>query len=360
MSHKQKPTSTSSNSKTERRPARKQAISPFKGFNPLEGLTMDGIKERFRAVMQSTPDGIIITNNEQMIDSWNRGARMLFGYEDNEIFGKHITKIIPFEDGNDLKGTKNMPIVYLINGKAVELEGIKRDGMKVPLEVSVSTWETHKETFKVVVIRDITKQKNAIERLRKSIDGTIRALSTAVEIRDPYTAGHQRRVAQLACAMARKIGFSKDQIEGIRVASEIHDIGKISIPSEILAKPRKLSAVEFEMIKEHPTDGYNILSSIDFPWPIADIVLQHHERIDGSGYPNALSGNEILTEAKIIAIADTVEAMASHRPYREARGLTIALEELLKNSGISYDSELVEICLRLFKEEKFEFNDRKS
>ena len=359
MSQNQKPISTSKNSKTRKKPVRR-GISPFKGFNPLEGLTTDGIKERFRAVMQSTPDGIIITNNEQMIDTWNRGARMLFGYEDNEIFGKHITKIIPFEDGNDLKGTKNMPIVYVINGKAVELEGIKRDGTRVPLEVSVSTWETHKETFKVVVIRDVTRQKNAIEKLRKSIDGTIRALSTAVEIRDPYTAGHQRRVAQLACAIAGNVGLSKDQIEGIRVASEIHDIGKISIPSEILAKPRKLSAVEFEMIKEHPADGYNILSPIDFPWPIADMVFQHHERIDGSGYPNGLSGDEILLEAKIIAIADTVEAMASHRPYREARGLAIALEELVENSGILYDAELVEVCLKLFKEEKFEFSGIKT
>ena len=358
MSQKQKPPSSSENSKTRKKPARR-GISPFKNFKPLEGFTLDEIKERFRAVMQSSPDGIIITNSEQRIDSWNMGARMLFGYEDDQIFGKELKKILPTENG-DLKGTANIDKVYLINGKAVELEGIKSDGTKVPLEVSVSTWETHKETFKVIVIRNITKQKNAIEKLRKSIDGTIRALSTLVEIRDPYTAGHQRKVAQLACAIASRMGLPKNQIEGIRVASEIHDIGKISIPSEILAKPRKLSAVEFEMIKEHPADGYNILSSIDFPWPIADMVLQHHERIDGSGYPNGLSGEEILLEAKIIAIADTVEAMASHRPYREARGLNIALEELVENSGISYDSELVEVCLRLFKDEKFGFNDTKS
>jgi len=335
---------------------RKRGINPFKGFKPTEHLTLDEIRKRFRAVMQSTPDGIIITNSEQKIDTWNMGARVLFEYEDEEIFGYHITKIIPIEDGNDLKGTRNMARTYMINGKAIELEGVKRDGTKVPLEVSVSTWETQKETFKVVVIRDVTKQKDAMEKLEKTLQGAVRALSATIEKRDPYTAGHQRRVAELACAICKEIDLSEDEITGIRIAGEIHDIGKIAIPSELLTNPRKLSDVEFNMIKAHTEVGYDILKSIEFPWPIAEIVLQHHERLDGSGYPRGLSGSEILPEARIIAVADVVEAMASHRPYRSSLGINVALEEILKNSGVLYDSEMVEVCLRLFKEKRFEFD----
>jgi putative nucleotidyltransferase with HDIG domain len=180
-------------------------------------------------------------------------------------------------------------------------------------------------------------------------------LTMTVEYRDPYTSGHQQRVADLASAIATEMGFQKDKIMGIRMAGVLHDIGKIAIPVEILSKPGRLSKTEFELIKNHSQVGCDILNSIKFPWPLSQIILQHHERIDGSGYPNGLLGQEILIEDKILGLADVVEAMASHRPYRPALGIDKALEEISINKGKFYDAVVVNACLRIFKDKKFEF-----
>jgi putative nucleotidyltransferase with HDIG domain len=179
-------------------------------------------------------------------------------------------------------------------------------------------------------------------------------MARAVETRDPYTAGHQKQVAGLSCAIARELGLSESHVEGIRVAGIIHDIGKISVPSKVLAKPAKLTELEFGIVKTHPEVGYEILKSIEFPWPIAQMVLQHHERMNGSGYPQGLSGKDILLEARILCVADVVEAMASHRPYRAGLGIESALEEILQNKGTLYDPDVVATCVRLFKEKGFE------
>jgi len=178
---------------------------------------------------------------------------------------------------------------------------------------------------------------------------------SAVEARDPYTAGHQTRSADLARAIATEMGLPSEKIEGIRVAGSIHDIGKLSIPAEILSKPTKLSELEFSLIKEHARRGFEILKDVESPWPLAEIVDQHHERMDGSGYPRNLKGDAILIEARIIAVADVVESMASHRPYRPALGLDAALEELEKNRGTLYDEAVVDACLRLFREKGYRF-----
>jgi putative two-component system response regulator len=191
------------------------------------------------------------------------------------------------------------------------------------------------------------------EKLRKNFEDTVYALSSAVEMRDPYTAGHQERVSKLACAIAREVGFSSAQIEGLRLAGMIHDIGKIKVPQEILSKPGQLSAVDFSVIIIHPKVGFDILCNIDFPYPVAQIVLQHHERIDGSGYPAGLKDEDILPQAKVLAVADVVEAIASHRPYRAALGLNRALSEISKNKGVLFDPDAVEACLRLFREKGF-------
>jgi putative nucleotidyltransferase with HDIG domain len=180
-------------------------------------------------------------------------------------------------------------------------------------------------------------------------------MSKIIESRDPYTAGHQQRVCQLATHIAKELGLPKDKIEGVRIASLIHDIGKIGLPTEILSKPTRLTNIEFDLIKNHSQIGYNILKSIDFFYPIAQIVLQHHERLNGSGYPNNLKGDEILLEVKIIGVADVVEAMSSHRPYRPALGIDKALEEISQNRGILYDPEVVDACIKLFKEKGFKF-----
>jgi putative nucleotidyltransferase with HDIG domain len=211
-------------------------------------------------------------------------------------------------------------------------------------------------------IQDITLLKQTEQQLRQSLKklektfiDTVHSLASLLEMRDAYTAGHQRRVAELASAIAYEMGLSKDQIEGIYMAGLIHDIGKVSVPSEILNKPSRITEPEFDIIKNHSKIGYDILKDIDFPWPVALIILQHHERMNGSGYPQGLKGEDILIEARIMAVADVVEAMASHRPYRPALGLDRALKEIAKGKKILYDAEVVDTCIELFTKKGFKF-----
>lgn len=212
------------------------------------------------------------------------------------------------------------------------------------------------------ILAGIIKHKQAkdeiqqnLHHLRQAVEGSIELTALMVEAKDPYTAGHQRRVSILSCAIAKEMNLSEEQIEGTKIAGLIHDLGKISIPSEILSKPGRITDIEYGLIKNHPQVGYDILKTVKFPWPIAQIVLQHHERMDGSGYPSGLSGEKILIEARILSIADVVEAISSHRPYRPALGIDKALEEISQNRGIFYDPEVVDACLKLFKEKGFKF-----
>jgi len=209
---------------------------------------------------------------------------------------------------------------------------------------------------------DVTERKRAEEELKRYsqklqelIDNITKAIALTTAMRDPYTSGHQQRVTHLACAIAEEMGLNKEMLAEIRVAGSLHDIGKMYIPSEILAKPGKLTDTEFDMIKTHSKVGYDILKTIDFPWPIAPIVLQHHERANGSGYPSGISAKDVLLEARILAVADVVEAMASHRPYRPALGIDKALEEISQKKGLLYDPEVADACLKLFKEKGFKF-----
>jgi len=195
--------------------------------------------------------------------------------------------------------------------------------------------------------------QRALDGLKKSMSVTIQVMVSAIEARDPYTAGHQIRAANLACAIAEEMGLSQEQIEGIRMAGSIHDIGKLAIPAEILTKPTKLTPLEFSLIKEHSTSGHEMLREVESQWPLAEIVFQHHERMNGSGYPRQLKGDEILMEARILAVSDVVESMASHRPYRPSLGIEAALEEIEKNKGILYDDSVVDACLRLFRQKNF-------
>ncbi|MFO7964725.1 MAG: response regulator [Desulfobacterales bacterium] len=206
------------------------------------------------------------------------------------------------------------------------------------------------------MVEERTKSiQNIMEKLRQTLDGMIHTIALTVETRDPYTAGHQRRVADLARAIAVEMELSDEVVEGSYLAGLIHDLGKISIPAEILSKPGLLSKNEFNLIKEHPRIGYEILQDIEFPWPIADIVLQHHERFDGSGYPQGLKGDDILLQARIIAVADVVEAVASHRPYRAALGIDIAMDEIRQNAGTFYDPKITKVCMDLFKNKGYRF-----
>ena len=233
-------------------------------------------------------------------------------------------------------------------------------------DVHASPWlsKTSGKTKGVIKnIRDITYRVEAeqtvaesLKNLRKALNGTVKALANTLASKDPYTAGHQRRVVQLACALAQELGESAHFIEGMRVMGFLHDLGKIAVPGEILSKPSRLSEYEFNLIKVHPQAGYDILKAIDFPWPVALAVLQHHERLDGSGYPHGLLGHDIIREAKILAVADVVEAIASHRPYRPALGIDQAMAEISRYQGVLYDPEVVRACLKLLSEKTFTFH----
>ncbi|MDD5712524.1 MAG: HD domain-containing protein, partial [Smithellaceae bacterium] len=261
------------------------------------------------------------------------------------------------EDRNDLLQmiTDYGPI------KGFETQFYKKDGSVIHVSINMHAIKDEEGGINYVAYaQDVTASKmmeeerrEAFGKLRKSLGATVRAMAMVVETKDPYTAGHQRRVADLARAIANEMNLTVQQIDGIRMASVIHDIGKIAVPAEILSKPSDLSHTEQLLIQEHAIFGYNILKDIEFPWPIARMVLEHHERIDGSGYPNGLKDEDLLLESKIIAVADVVEAIASYRPYRPAHGLERALEEIDSQKGILYDSVVADACLRLFREKGY-------
>jgi putative two-component system response regulator len=213
----------------------------------------------------------------------------------------------------------------------------------------------YRNMLELMVAERTENLQNTLQKLQRTLGGVIHAMALTIEKRDPYTAGHQERVAHLACTMARRMHLSGEQVKGLEMAAHIHDIGKIRVPSEILSRPGKLSDIEFALIKTHPRVGYEILRPIEFPWPVAEIVYQHHEKMDGSGYPRGLSDQEILLEAKILAVADVVEAMAFHRPYRAALGIDKALTEIMKGKGRSYEPKAVNACLDVFKRNHYRF-----
>jgi PAS domain S-box-containing protein len=249
--------------------------------------------------------------------------------------------------------------------KTIVYEILRKDGLRRLVEISVSLIKSPegKPTGFCGIMRDVTERQREMDlqesfnMIRKALGQTVQALSLATEVRDPYTAGHHRRVSDLARSIATEMGISREAIDGIRIAGSIHDIGKISIPSEILSKPAKLTDIEFRIIQTHPQMGYDILKNIDFPWPVAMAIYQHHERINGSGYPRGLTENQIILEAKILAVSDVVEAISSYRPYRRAIGTDDALEEISKNKGILYDAKVVDVCIDLFKKQGYTFKD---
>lgn len=253
-------------------------------------------------------------------------------------------------------------IETLNTGKSQVRENVSPDGTHWHVRCNPVYNDAGELIGTVEISQDVTKIKKAETELQRSLDqtkkligGFIVAIASMVESRDPYTAGHQKRVASLAQAIAREMGLPPEKIDFISTVAFIHDIGKISIPAEILNKPTKLNEVEYTIIKTHPQVGYNILQGIVFPWPIAEIVLYHHERLNGSGYPNGLAGDKLPLETRIISVADVVEAMASHRPYRPAPGIEKALAEITVNRSSLYDPDIVDTCLMLFREQKFRF-----
>ena len=320
-------------------------------------------EEKYRSLVENAREGIFQSTAEGHHITVNQAFANILGYESPEEVIATITDISHQVYVHPDDRIKILQIIEKEGSvKGYEAEFYKKDGSKTWVSINmhaVRDEEGHLLYYQGID-QDVTEKKNMeterqqnIERLKKSLGATINAMAVTVETRDPYTAGHQRRVADLALAISVEMNLKREQIDSIRMASMIHDIGKISIPSEILSKPSKLTNLEFDLIKTHSQSGYDILKDIEFPWPLADFVLQHHERMNGSGYPRNLKGDEIFLEALIMAVADVVEAMASYRPYRPALGVELALEEIEKNKGILYDDAVVNACLKLFREKSY-------
>ena len=300
---------------------------------------------------------IIDPDTGNIIDA-NKAAAVFYGWSREQLKQMKIQEIntlSPEEVKKEMEKARTKKKIHF------EFRHRRVDSSVRDVDVFSSKVEVKGKDLLHSIIHDITDRKLAEEQLRKSLEQLRRAMQTtiqvlvlAVEMKDPYTAGHQRRMTNLARTMATEMGLPPEKIEGLRMAGVIHDIGKISLPTEILSKPAKLSAIELSLIREHVRLGYDILKDVECPWPLAEIVLQHHERMDGSGYPRGLKGEEILIEARILAVADVVEAMASHRPYRPALGIDTALAEIEKNRGLLYDSHAVDTCLRVFREKGYQ------
>jgi PAS domain S-box-containing protein len=320
-------------------------------------------EERYRAILGNIEDGYFEVDLAGNLTFFNDSVCRMVGQTSAELMGMNNRQYTDKENSQILYQAFHKVFSTGEPSKGVEHEIIGKDGTKLYIESSVSLIRNTSGQpigFRGIM-RNITERKQAekqlqdtLESLRKAVGTIFQVMASAVEARDPYTAGHQIRSANLARAIATEMGLSQEKIEGIRIAGSIHDIGKLSIPVEILSKPTKLSELEFSLIKEHARRGYEMLKNVESPWPLAEIVYQHHERMDGSGYPRNLKGEETLIEARILTVADVVESMASHRPYRPGLGIDAALNEIAKNRGIFYDDAVADACLRLFQEKGFQ------
>ncbi len=304
---------------------------------------------RFRSYFDLPLVGIAITSPEKDWLEVNERLSAILGYSWQELKKMTWSELTYFEDLTADVEQFNRVLAGEIDSYVIDKRFIHKSGKTIWTSLAVGCVRKPDGAvdYFVVLVDDITERIMDAGRLRKSLNATVNAIAVTVETRDPYTAGHQRRVADLARNIASEIGLTDHQIEGLALAAVIHDIGKISVPAEILSMPRKLTDAEFSLIKTHVQSGYDILKDIDFPWPIARMVLEHHERMNGSGYPNGLVGENILFESRILSVADVVEAMASNRPYRPTVGMDVALAEITKNKGVFYDPDVVEACLRL-------------
>jgi PAS domain S-box-containing protein len=326
-------------------------------------------EKKYKLLVDKLPDLVFVLNMELKTIYVTPSVQTLFGFTQEERMLQTVDQQMTPESLELVMKTLARELELEKEGCSdpnrtimMELEYYHKDGSTRWVETIVSGVRDEQGNLVAVhgVNRDITEHKKAqeelqrtLDRLNKAMSTTIHVLAAAVEARDPYTAGHQTRAADLACAIAGEMGISREKIDGIGMAGSIHDIGKLSVPSALLSKSSKLTSVEFSLIKEHAEKGHEMLQGVESSWPLAEIVYQHHERMDGSGYPRKLKDEQILMEARILAVADVVEAMASHRPYRPALGIEAALEEIEKNRGILYDKAVADACLTLFRKKGY-------
>ncbi len=334
-------------------------LSELRSANENLAATAETLRQTEQAlsrVIYSSPVAILTLNPEGLVTLWNRAAEKIFGWSADEVlFGECplLSQGGGQECLNALIGDKKE-----IAGHVMVVHA--KDGRPITVSLAAARMGEDPADGTLAMLTDITAQEETkhdlaltVLKLESVMTGTISAIAKIVEARDPYTSGHQERVAEIAHAIAVEMRLDEDTCDGIRTAALIHDIGKVYVPAEILTKPRRLTEVEFNIVKMHPEVAYDVLGSIDFPWPVATYVLQHHERLDGSGYPNNLTAEEILLGSKILAVADVVEAMSSHRPYKIASGVDAALQEIVNHAGLLYDRDVAEAVTRLFRERGF-------
>ena len=347
----------------------------------------DSAKRSYFAILDDIPTGLFVLDDDLKVAFWNRTMEQWTKIDRQEIVGKSILPFFPHFGSEKYKSRireafdRHVPLVFSsqLHKHFIPSFGAGRKNLKT-VQTNVTPMNNRLEGKNLILfsVEDVTDLSTAIsehanalkqirdeverrkesqkelekshDKLKQTLHGTIKAMTHTIEVRDPYTAGHQTRVAQLACKIAEEMGLSPDQVTGINVCAAIHDIGKIQIPSDILAKPTGLENMERELVKMHAETGRSILSDIEIPWPVAEAAYQHHERLDGSGYPQGLKGDEICQEARILAVADVLEAMLSHRPYRPALSVDTALNEIKKGRGTLYDADVVDTCEQIFKD----------
>lgn len=322
----------------------------------------ESVREReilFSSVVEQNIAAIFMLDGGRFVFANPRACEIL-GYAPGELRGKEVLPLFAEDDRADIAEMLRAVLAGEMESVERNLTGLRKDGSTVDIGARASLAHLENKPVVLGVAQDIGERKKAqeeIERYTQKLEhammATVEAVSAMVELRDPYTSGHERRVGELAAALGEELGLPEATVKGLRMTGYVHDIGKISVPAEILSKPGRLTELEYEIIKNHARSGYDILKGVEFPWPLPEVILQHHERLDGSGYPQRLKGEAIILEARILAVADVVESMASHRPYRPALGIDKALEEIEQNSGRFYDPQVAAACLRLFRDKGY-------
>lgn len=318
-------------------------------------------EQRFCLLMQQAIAGVYIIQDGELVYVNPRFAGM-FGYAaESDLKGRKVQEFVSQNWRGQVVENMNRRLTGDCDLTHYQFVALRRDGTEFEASVDGAVSTYHGRPALVGLIEDLSDRRKTadaletyVSKLELAILGTVQIASSMVEMRDPCTAGHERRVGEIAAAVGRKMKLDSHCVDGLRIIGQMHDIGKIGIPAEILSKPGRLSRSEMDLIREHAQKGCEILKAVEYPWPIAEVVLQHHERMDGSGYPQGLSGDAINIEARIMAVADTIEAMSAHRPYRASLGIDAALREIERGNGIEYDSATADACLVLFREDGFE------